>query len=98
MARFSARLTLFTFLLTVSMTLAVRGLAYDRAYFASVRAALTFTAPCKSAPCFESIIPGETPLNDAINILRGDARIADVEVNSYIAHADEFIRVAWQWQ
>jgi hypothetical protein len=98
MARFSARLTLCIFLLTVSITLAVRGLAYDRAYFTSVRAALTFTAPCSRSPCFESIIPGETSLDDAIRILRGDIRIEDVEVSSYIAHADEFIRVAWAWR
>jgi hypothetical protein len=98
MARFAARLTILLFALTGSLTLAIRLLAYDAAYIASVRAALDFAAPCPSTACFTTIMPGATTVADAVTILRGDERIENVVVSSYIANADEFIRVEWQWR
>ena len=60
-----------------ALVLAVRGLAYDAAYFADVRAALTPPADCP-APCFLGVRPGETSFGDAVALLEAHPWVDEI--------------------
>src|SRR6266496_2711281 len=90
MLRFYGRLSLFPFLLFTASLLLVRAQPYDNQ---AVQRAL-LPADC-SAPCFMGIHPGVTTFDEAVNLLKRNKWVGEInnQIIDYIAG-----HIRWKWK
>jgi hypothetical protein len=93
MSRLSIQLALAGLLLLAVFTSFIRALAYDDTGLATIQSTLL---PSDCAACFMGIRPGQTPLAEALELLKNHPWVASVKVSAAATQAGSGA-VNWTW-